>query len=120
MVSLDPEACPCGRTLMRLRSLEGRAEDVLRLGGVTVHPLQFALVTADPDVREFQVVQEGQALRLRVALRDGSDGAEERLGQGLCARLAELGVARPEVSVERVDALERSPAGKLQMVVAAR
>jgi phenylacetate-coenzyme A ligase PaaK-like adenylate-forming protein len=120
MVSLDPEPCPCGRTLMRLRSLEGRAEDVLRLGGVTVHPLQFALVTADPDVREFQVVQEGEALRLRVALRDGSDGAEERLGQGLCARLAELGVARPEVSVERVDALERSPAGKLQMVVAAR
>ena len=120
LVAIEPEPCPCGRTLMRLRSLEGRAEDVLRLGGVTVHPLQFALVTADPDVREFQVVQEGEALRLRVALRDGSDGAEERLGQGLCARLAELGVARPEVSVERVDALERSPAGKLQMVVAAR
>jgi phenylacetate-CoA ligase len=119
-VAIEPEPCPCGRTLMRLRSLEGRAEDVLRLGGVRVHPLQFALVTADPDVREFQVVQEGEALRLRVALRDGSDGAEERLGQGLCARLAELGVARPEVSVERVDALERSPAGKLQMVVAAR
>ena len=120
LVAIEPDPCPCGRTLMRLRSLEGRAEDVLRLGGVTVHPLQFALVTADPDVREFQVVQEGEALRLRVALRDGSDGAEERLGQGLCARLAELGVARPEVSVERVDDLERSPAGKLQMVVAAR
>ena len=119
LVAIEPDPCPCGRTLMRLRSLEGRAEDVLRLGGVTVHPLQFALVTADPDVREFQVVQEGEALRLRVALRNGADGAEERLGHGLCARLAELGVARPEVSVERVDALERSPAGKLQMVVAA-
>ena len=119
-VAIEPEPCRCGRTLMRLRSLEGRAEDLLRLGDVTVHPLEFALVTADPDVREFQVVQEGGALRLRVALCDGSNGAEERLGQGLCARLAELGVTRPEVSVERVDALERSPAGKLQMVVAAR
>jgi phenylacetate-coenzyme A ligase PaaK-like adenylate-forming protein len=105
---------------MRLRSLEGRAEDVLRLGDVSVHPLQFGIVTADPDVREFQVLQEGQALRLRVALRNGSEGAEERLGASVRDRLAELGVERPEVSVERVDALERSPAGKLQVVVAER
>jgi phenylacetate-CoA ligase len=120
LVAVEPQPCPCGRTLTRLRSLGGRAEDVLRLGSVTVHPLQFALVTADPDVREFQVVQEGETLRLRVALRNGSAGAEQRLGERLCGRLAELGVARPEVSVERVDALERSPGGKLQMVVAGR
>jgi hypothetical protein len=87
---------------------------------VAVHPLHLGLVTADPDVREFQVVQEGDGLRLRLALRDGSDGAEERLGEGVRARLAELGVPRPQVSVERVDALERSPAGKVQIVVAAR
>ena len=85
-----------------------------------MHPLEFALVTADPAVRVFQVVQEGDALRLRVALRNGSAGAEERLGERLRERLAELGVARPEVSVERVEALERSPGGKLQMVVAGR
>jgi phenylacetate-CoA ligase len=118
LVAVQPEPCPCGRTLMRLRSLEGRAEDVLRLGDVAVHPLQFAIVTADPAVREFQVVQEGQALRLRVALRNGSEGAEERLGERVRGRLAELGVAHPEVRVERVDALERSPGGKLQVVVA--
>ena len=120
LVAAEPDPCPCGRTLMRLRSLEGRAEDVVRLGDVAVHPLQFAIVTADPAVREFQVVQEGQALRLRVALRNGSEGAEERLGERVRGRLAELGVARPEVRVERVDALERSPGGKLQVVVAAR
>jgi phenylacetate-coenzyme A ligase PaaK-like adenylate-forming protein len=117
LVAVDPEPCPCGRSLMRLRSLEGRAEDVLRIGDVVVHPLQFGIVTADPDVREFQVVQEGRALRLRVALRNGSEGAEERLGERLRGRLAELGVAQPEVSVERVEALERSPGGKLRMVV---
>jgi type IV pilus biogenesis protein CpaD/CtpE len=70
-------------------------------------------------LREFQVVQEGDALRLRVALRNGSEGAEERLGERVRGRLAELGVPRPEVRVERVDALERSPGGKVQMVVAA-
>jgi phenylacetate-CoA ligase len=120
LVAVEPEPCRCGRGLMRLRSLEGRAEDVLRLGDVTVHPLQFGIVTADPDVREFQVVQEGDSLRLRVALRNGSQGAEERLGERVRDRLAELGVARPEVSVERVEALERSAGGKLQVVVAGR
>jgi phenylacetate-coenzyme A ligase PaaK-like adenylate-forming protein len=120
LVAVEPEPCPCGRSLMRLRSLEGRAEDVLRIGDVAVHPLQFGIVTADPAVREFQVVQEGHALRLRVALRNGSEGAEERLGACVRDRLAELGVQRPEVRVERVDALERSPAGKLQVVVAQR
>jgi phenylacetate-coenzyme A ligase PaaK-like adenylate-forming protein len=120
LVAVDPEPCPCGRTLMRLRSLEGRAEDVLQIGDVAVHPLQFAIVTADPDVREFQVVQQGEALRLRVALRNSSEGAEARLGERVCARLAELGVERPDVSVERVEALERSAGGKLQVVVAQR
>jgi phenylacetate-coenzyme A ligase PaaK-like adenylate-forming protein len=120
VVAIDPEPCRCGRSLTRLRSLEGRAEEVLRLGGVTVHPLQFAVVTADPDVREFQVVQEGDGLRLRVALRDGAEGAQERLGACLGERLRGLGVPRPVVVVETVDALERSPGGKLQMVVAGR
>ena len=120
LVAIEPEPCPCGRTLTRLRSLEGRTEDVLSLGGIAVHPLQFGVVTADPDVREFQVVQKGDALRLRVALRDGCCGVEERLRERVCAELAELGVPRPDVSVERVDALERSPAGKVQIVVAER
>jgi phenylacetate-CoA ligase len=119
LVAVEPEPCPCGRSLMRLRSLEGRAEDVLHLGGVHVHPLQFGIVTADPDVREFQVVQQGESLRLRVALRNGATGAPARLQARVGARLEELGVPRPSVEVETVEALERSAGGKLQVVVAA-
>jgi phenylacetate-CoA ligase len=120
LVALDPEPCPCGRTLARVQSLEGRAEELLEVGGVTVHPMQFALVTADPDVREFQVVQEADALRLRVALRNGAAGAPARLRERLSARLHDLGVAGCPVTVETVDALERSPGGKLQMIVPRR
>jgi phenylacetate-CoA ligase len=119
LLAVDPEPCPCGRTLTRLRSVEGRAEDLMFLDGVTVHPLHFGLVTADPDVREFQVVQEGEGLRLRVALRDGAADAPARLRARVGARLEELGVQRPAVEVETVDALERSAGGKLQVVVAA-
>jgi phenylacetate-coenzyme A ligase PaaK-like adenylate-forming protein len=119
LVSIEPEPCPCGRSLMRLRSLEGRAEEVLRLGGVTVHPLQFALVTADPDVREFQVVQVGDGLRLRVAARrSGRCTGKVADARGRSAAGARSGPARRGGG--EVDALERSSGGKLQMVVAAR
>jgi phenylacetate-CoA ligase len=117
LVAIEPEPCPCGRSLMRVRSLEGRAEEVLHLDGVAVHPLQFALVTADPDVREFQVVQEADCLRLRVALRNGSGSAPDRLGERVGEKLRTLGVPRPAVEVETVEALERAPGGKLQMIV---
>jgi phenylacetate-coenzyme A ligase PaaK-like adenylate-forming protein len=120
LVALEPEPCTCGRSLARVRSLEGRAEEVLQVGDVTVHPMQFALVTADPDVREFQVVQERDALRLRVAFRNGSAGAPARLRERVSTRLDELGVSGCSVTVETVDALERSPGGKLQMIVPRR
>jgi phenylacetate-CoA ligase len=120
LVAVEPEPCPCGRNLMRVRSLDGRAEEVLDVGGVTVHPLQFALVTADPDVREFQVVQEGDALRLKVALRNGAADAPDRLRERVAARLSDLGVPRPTVKVETVNALERATGGKLQMIVPER
>jgi phenylacetate-CoA ligase len=120
LVAFEPEPCPCGRSLLRVRSLDGRAEEILNVGGVTVHPLEFALVTADPDVREFQVIQERDALRLRVALRNGAAGAPARLRERVSTRLHDLGVARCAVTVETVDALERSPGGKLQMIVPRR
>jgi phenylacetate-CoA ligase len=126
LVVLDPEPCPCGRTLVRMRAVEGRSDDVLRLPGrdgaeVAVQPLQFALVTRDRDVREFQVVQQGDALRLLVVARDGANGGlEERLTGALGERLRALGVRDPRVTVERRAELERSPGGKLQVVVADR
>jgi phenylacetate-coenzyme A ligase PaaK-like adenylate-forming protein len=117
LATMESRPCPCGRNLLRVRSLEGRAEEVLRLAGIAIHPLDFALVTSDPGVREFQVVQQGDGVRVRVALRGGAAEAPARLRGRVAARLAELGVPRPEVRVETVDALERSPSGKLAMIV---
>jgi phenylacetate-CoA ligase len=120
MVSVDPEPCPCGRTLLRLRELEGRSEDVIRLRGVAVHPMQFAPLSSDPDVREFQVVQEGERLRIRLALRAGANGAAARLQATLAERLRKAGIAEPAIEVEVVERLERPPGGKLALVVADR
>jgi phenylacetate-coenzyme A ligase PaaK-like adenylate-forming protein len=125
VTTLSAAACACGRALTVLESIDGRAEDVLRLRGadgprVPVHPVQFGVVPADRDVREYQVVQRGERVNVRVVLVPGADGraAAARIGDGVRAVLAAAGVAAPDVAVEVCDALERSAAGKLATVVA--
>ncbi len=124
-VAIDPDPCPCGRPFPLLRAVEGRADDVLHLEGtgghpVPVHPLQFGPVAAAREVREFQIVQEGPALRVRLVLQPGAE-LPVRLQDELAARLRGLGVAQPVVRLEAVDSLPRDPArmGKLKLVVAA-
>jgi phenylacetate-CoA ligase len=125
-VTVDPEPCACGRTLIRARAIEGRSDDVLRFparddGEVAVHPIEFGVVTRDRGVREFQVVQEGTGVRILVVPRRGAGGGlEGRLRDAVSRRLAELGVEEPKVVVERREELARSAGGKLQLVVADR
>ena len=122
MVAIEPEPCPCGRPYARLRAIEGRTDDVLSIGGVMVHPLQFAPVAQAREVREFQVVQENGGLRVRVALHDDAQApvVSERLERELTEGLQRIGVTAPSVHVETCDGIERDPArmGKLQLVVA--
>ena len=130
MVTVDPDPCPCGRTLIRAKAIHGRTDDVLSLtarggGQVAVHPLQFALLTGDPDVREFQVRQDGHVIRILIVPRSAAgpttgagDDLETRLGQAVARQLAQLGARDPQVVVERRHELARSAGGKLQLVVA--
>jgi phenylacetate-coenzyme A ligase PaaK-like adenylate-forming protein len=115
-VTLTSEPCACGSPLRRMRSIDGRAEDVITLGGVRVHPLQFGVVARDRDVVEFQVVQTGtDRLTVRVVAR--SD-ARERIRDAVAGRLRALGAGHAVVEVERVEALPRPASGKLPLVVA--
>jgi phenylacetate-CoA ligase len=127
LITLDPDPCRCGRILVRASSIHGRSDDVLSLaardgGRVAVHPLQFALLIRDPQVREFQVVQDGPVLRVLIvpshAAAAGNDGLETRLGQAVTRQLLGLGVQDPQVTVERRPKLSRSAGGKLKLVIA--
>jgi phenylacetate-CoA ligase len=127
VVTLDPDPCPCGRPLVRARAIHGRSDDVLSLPGrhgrpVAVHPLHFALLTRDPQVGEFQVVQDGPALRILIvpshAATAGDTELGTRLAQAVAGQLLGLGVHDPQVTVEQHRQLPRSPGGKLKLVVA--
>jgi phenylacetate-CoA ligase len=127
LVTLDPDPCRCGRTLVRASAIHGRSDDVLSLaagdgGRVAVHPLQFALLTRDPKVREFQVVQDGPVLRILIvpnhAAAAGTGALEAHLGQAVARQLRGLGVQDPQVTVERRPKLPRSAGGKLKLVIA--
>jgi phenylacetate-coenzyme A ligase PaaK-like adenylate-forming protein len=73
-------------------------------------------------VREFQVVQERERLRLRVVLREDAVALEAtaRLRERVADRLTRLGVRETVIAVEPCDGIERVGGGKLQMVVADR
>ena len=131
IITLDPDPCPCGRILARMKTIYGRSDDVLSLcardgGQVAVHPLHFALLTRDPQVREFQVIQEGPLLRVLVVPRHPSspaaagsdDGLETRLSHAIAQQLLGLGVQDPQVTVERRSELARTAGGKLKLVIA--
>ena len=131
LVTIDPDPCPCGRILARMKTIYGRSDDVLSLcardgGQVAVHPLHFALLTRDPQVGEFQVIQEGALLRVLVVPRHpsspaaagGDDRLETRLSHAIAKQLLGLGVRDPQVTVERRRELARTAGGKLKLVIA--
>jgi phenylacetate-coenzyme A ligase PaaK-like adenylate-forming protein len=131
LVTVHPDPCPCGRILARMKIIYGRSDDVLCLsardgGQVAVHPLHFALLTRDPQVGEFQVIQEGALLRVLVVPRHpfspaatgGDDRLETRLSDAITKQLLGLGVRDPQVTVERRRELARTAGGKLKLVIA--
>lgn len=106
--------CACGRTLPRLASVEGRADDVLyTTDGRSVGRLDTIFKARLP-VREAQIVQESLSrVRVRFVPAEGwrvADGTD--LARRLRERLGEI-----EVLLEPLTEVPREPNGKFRAVV---
>jgi phenylacetate-coenzyme A ligase PaaK-like adenylate-forming protein len=86
--------------------VEGRDDDALRFGSVTVHPLVIrAVMVKTPAVADYQVRQKTGGIdvdAIAVAPVDPTD-----LRDRLARALSDAGLAAPVVSVRMVDGLER-------------
>jgi phenylacetate-coenzyme A ligase PaaK-like adenylate-forming protein len=87
--------------------VEGRADEVLSWGGVSVHPhaIRSPLVTAA--VREHQVRQTADGVDIAVVADEDLDTAG--LAAAIEAVLGSAGLARPRAAVRVVDGVPRDP-----------
>jgi phenylacetate-CoA ligase len=117
--ALEPEPCPCGRTLPLLSGLEGRTWETIRLAtGGEIGSTDFLIALKDEVAfaLQFQIVHpEPGRIVWRVVPADGSDAEEpvRRLEARTRAVLGPGGRAR----VELVRDIPPDPSGKWRLVV---
>lgn len=123
-VALSNETCPCGLPFALLSTIEGRAEDILQLpaasgGMISVHPNVFHRVLEPAPVREWQVIQ--QADRLRVLLVNPSATlVTADVAREIDRALRNAGVEPPPIAVELADGVTRTALGKAPLIRALR
>ena len=96
-----------------LGEVEGRAEEVLPLGGVSVHPNVFHAALEDLPIAGWQVIEQSGALRVLLAhpTRELPDVAAR-----VVAELGRVGARGVPVRIEVVDEIPRTAQGKAPLV----
>jgi phenylacetate-CoA ligase len=120
VASLSFAPCVCGRTLVRMSPIAGRADDMLVIRGVNVYPTQIESVLLElpgltPNYR-IVVTRSGtlDEARVEVEVADGAPGVIRRQAERLLA--ARIGCSLA-VEVVGVWTLPRSEGGKLHRVL---
>lgn len=119
-VRLSARGCDCGRPFPLLDAIQGRREDILIMpapggGTVAVHPNVFHDILDRVPAGEWQIVQQGEGLRLLIAgPRHDFDGAAV---MGAIRDGVEAAGGRVEsVDWQQVTAIPRSGVGKAPLV----
>jgi phenylacetate-CoA ligase len=118
LASWCPERCGCGRTLGRLRDLDGRREDILRMSdGRVVHPRAvWGILREQTGLLRYQLVQSAlNRFELRLVTRDASD--YERIVPAAVAGMRQLFGASAELEIARADGITPADGGKFRPVV---
>jgi phenylacetate-CoA ligase len=115
--ALDDAPCRCGRTLPRLRSIEGRHTDfIVTPEGRCLHALSLIYPLREhPRVREFRVVQQTiDTVRVLIVPAAGFSADDE---QQLRSRLSQRLGPSVTIAIDCVPQIERSAAGKFRYVI---
>jgi phenylacetate-CoA ligase len=101
-----------------LAGIEGREEDILTIGGVAVHPNVFHAALERLPVAGWQVIDEGDTLRVLLAASLSIDTMAVRDSVRLA--LSRVGVIDAPVIVDIVDSIPKTAFGKSPLVRRAR
>ncbi len=90
LTAVLPGASPCGRTNMRLRGWLGRADQVTKVKGMFVHPVQVAdVVRRHPQIHKARLVvgraDANDVMTLRCEVVDGGEGLAAAVRETLTA-----------------------------------
>lgn len=97
-----------------LAGIEGRDEDILTLGGVSVHPSVFHSALERLPVSAWQVIDEGD--RLRVLLAGAALVDADATADSVRLALAQVGAVDVPVEVDLVESIPRTAFGKAPLV----
>jgi phenylacetate-CoA ligase len=125
IAAIDSGPCVCGRTLVRMSKIVGRADDMLVIRGVNVYPSEVeAVLLAQPTVgtQYLLVVDRTETMPSLVVVCELADvaagGEDHREGTraSIAAALQRRLALRPEVHVLPAGTLPRAEVGKIQRV----
>ncbi|MXV62725.1 AMP-binding protein [Natronorubrum sp. JWXQ-INN-674] len=123
LTTLTSDECACGRTMVRMDSVTGRADDLLIVRGVNLYPSQIEDVVLEFDAvapyYRIDLYREDtlDRLELTVELVDDFDGDVDRLRDELLERLQNALSFRPdELELAEYGTIERTEVGKVKRV----
>lgn len=108
--------CPCGSKYRKVKQVHGRRFERFHYGDISVHPLALELaVLKRPSIVSYQIAQRTDGVNVSyvsdVAIDEGA------LHREIQQALDGYGLHDLETALSRVDAIQRTPAGKLKRFV---
>jgi len=108
------EMCSCGRGYPLLENITGRSSDIITVGGKYIHGEYFThLFYGQPDVKQFQVIQETENLIIVRIVADDRDMNTAGIVDKIRQQVGE-GV---EIKIEFVNIIEPLKTGKYRFTV---
>ncbi|WP_135822317.1 phenylacetate--CoA ligase PaaK [Halostella litorea] len=123
LTTLNYEECDCGRTMVRMDNVTGRADDLLIVRGANVYPSEIEDVVlefegVEPQYR-IDLYQEDNLDRIEITveLAEGFTGDADALHDEILERLKNVLVFTPdELDLVEYGSIERTEVGKVKRV----
>jgi phenylacetate-CoA ligase len=123
LTTLHYEECACGRTMVRMENITGRADDLLVVRGVNLYPseIEHTIVDIDGVAPHYRIELEREGnldvMELTIELDEDVDRDEAELREIILRRLQNVLSFKPdELDLVEPGGIERTEVGKVQRV----